>query len=256
MKKFSFLIILIVIALISANCSPLPQQVMPSDTPSNTPTVTFTATPLPTRTSTPTLTPRPTTTPMSELTPADIGLPFDPTSAHFEVKSCYVYNDTHFHAGDIFSWILAPDQKISIIAPIDGYIENAGFVIPKVGYEINIASNRAYTTDFGTGQVFVDLVHLSGIADDIKPGTFVQQGDIIGHIANGPQNVGRYSNLDIAFRNDPDKYANPEGQGWLKSRGKQYFAFLPFVNDDLSLLDPSLYTNVSPCIGDPYPQQD
>jgi hypothetical protein len=240
---------------------------VPSMTPTSTalPTSTSTDTPIPTDTATatlapptntpkptlrpPTATPKPTASPLRELTTADVGLPIDTKQLSlFRYKPCYIFTDGRFHAGDIINFTASPPSEYDVLAPIDGKVITAHLVTPQIGWEISVMTNFAYKG----GRVYYDIVHTNGPANGVSVGTRVRKGQPLA-VIRPPYNLdpGGSAIVDFALRNSPHKQANPASDNWT---GTEYFAFMPWVQDDLGSLPPGAYIETGhECKGSPIP---
>lgn len=126
-----------------------------------------------------------------------------------------------------------------VYAPIDGTITAANFVNDSVGWEINVKT--PYELD---GQVaYYDLVHTSGLANDVKIGTFLRKGEQIAFMSR-PYSHPREYILDFAIRRGAHKQANPNSSNWT---GTEYVSVLQFVLDDLTGLSAGSFQLVPTC---------
>jgi hypothetical protein len=231
-------IFLLIIALFTA-CTPAPAH---TQTPTITPIPTSTPSPTPE----PTAAIRPSATPMHVLTEGDVTLPIRDIS-QFEYVPCYVFSEDRFHAGD---GINLPKNKAPFIvySPSDGIIDAANFVNESVGWEINIRT--PFYLD--NKQVYIDIVHVSGLADDLKIGSKIEKGQqlaIMDRPCGDPR--GGYL-IDIALRLGSHKQANPIYDNWT---GTEYLSFFSYVEDDLLLLDDESYSIAPTCLGVSIPSE-
>lgn len=220
--------------------------------PTETPAPTATLTPVPiTATNTPSPTPTPTNTAFPELTIADVGLPIDPnTTGLFKYIPCYVFTVTRFHAGDGIKFPNS-EKTYYIIAPIDGKIVSANFVNESVGYEINVETPYVINGKI----VFYDLVHSSGLIENLRVGSVLKKGEPLAIMKNlygvpsGDPDRGFL--LDFALRSGSHKQANASLDGWT---GLEYLPFSKYIQDDLAELPSNSFRLMPICSGNPIQQ--
>ncbi|MBN2549262.1 MAG: hypothetical protein JXB15_08900 [Anaerolineales bacterium] len=181
------------------------------------------------------------------LTAADVGLPWDTTTTKPTLLSCYLFTDTHFHAGDGIVYAYGNKGEHIVLSPVNGVITEAGFVNDFTGWEITIETPFSRAGN----QVYIDIVHSSGLVDGLGVGEMVTKGQplakLIRPYGSGNQETPEYS-IDIAARNGP-KGANPKSSNFAP---RSYFSFLELLADDLVTLSPGSFTLGPPCIGNPY----
>jgi hypothetical protein len=233
-----------VFCLIVVSCSSMPTAV-PTITANST--VTLTLIP-PTKTNTDTAIP--TKTPQPELTIADVGLPWNPIAVNGRVQIMpgYLFTSTMFHAGDGFYFPRGnSDTVYTVIAPADGVIVAATDLSDfGIGWEINVET--PYLLD--GKPVFYDVVHSSGLVDELRVGMEVHRGDPLVTKTNEFLDPAGLWLIDIGFRNG-FRQANASIPEWT---GLGYFSFTRLLEDDLALLNQNQFLVLPVCSGNPIQQ--
>jgi hypothetical protein len=235
MKKIPLVMLFVMVLTACQTATPIITPAL-TNTIAPTSAVSFTSSPKPS------ITPMPTQTPRRELSPADVGLLIGPEVASFVYKKCYVWTDTHFHAGDIvyFEFGYSPNEY-TVYAPIDGTIEFADKISNTVGWEIRVETTFVYQGE----AVWYDMVHNDGLVNGISVGSFVRKGEPIARLYTSHNN-GRIEKLvDIGIRNGP-RGPNPAIESFYP---ESYINVFPFVEDDLVPRNVKYET----CEGDPIP---
>ena len=256
----NYLLAIFVLSLLLSACASAPTATpLPAPTatmtslPTVTATVTATSTPVPTATATNTPTPSPTRTrtpvPPSPtprvLSPQDVGLPVK--DVYFEYIPCYVFTQDRFHAGDgIYPSVAQAPHRV--YAPMDGTVISAQLIpsVPGLGWEIGFEINVRTPFVLDGETVYYDMVHISGLADGVKVGTFVRKGEQIAVMTRPYGDPRGYIYLiDLAFRRGTHKMAAPSNPNWT---GTEYFSVLTYVKDDLDALPVGSFKLLPTCI--------
>jgi hypothetical protein len=240
----SEIIYVFVFCLFLVSCSSVPTAI-PAITVISTATLTLIP---PTLTNTETAIP--TKTPQPELTVSDVGLPWDPNKVNgrVQIKPCYIFTSTKFHAGDGFYFPRGnSDTVYTVVAPADGVIVAATDLSELgIGWEINVET--PYLLD--GKPVFYDVVHSSGLVDNLRVGMEVHRGNPLVIKTNEFLDPAGLWLIDIGFRNGL-KQANPSVPEWT---GLGYFSFTRLLEDDLALLDQNQFLFMPACSGNPIQQ--
>jgi hypothetical protein len=229
---------------ILVSCSSIP-TVMSTETA----TLSIAFTPIP-PTSTKTMTATPTQTPQPKLAIADVGLPWNPNEINGQVliKPCYLFTATMFHAGDGFYFPRGnSDTVYTVVAPADGVIVAATDLSDLgIGWEINVKT--PFLLDGKT--VFYDVVHSSGLVDELDVGMEVHRGEpLVVKTKEFLDPAGLWL-IDIGFRNGL-RQANASVPEWT---GLGYFSFTRLLEDDLALLNHNQFLIMPVCSGNPIQQ--
>ena len=246
---------LVLCSLLSACTSAPTATPLPAPTATVTPlptvtvTATATSTPQPTNTPTPlqtiTRTPIPPSPTPRILSAKDVELPIKDLKG-FEYKPCYVFTTSRFHAGDQI-YMPDPGGSYKVYAPIDGTIVAARLVDDTIGWEINVMTPFILNGE----TVYYDLVHVNGLADNIRVNAFLRKGEEIA-IKNRPNaDPQRRSMVDFAIRRGPHKQANAAAPDWT---GTEYVSVLTFLQDDLDALPIGTFQLAPICDGNPIPE--
>ena len=161
------------------------------------------------------------------LSPQDVDLPIKEVNG-LDYLPCYVFTETQFHAGDI---LILPDPKAiyKVFAPIEGTIVTAQFLDDSIGWEIVVRTPFVLNGE----TVYYDILHSSGLADNLRVGASVRKGDQLAVITRPYRPMRGFSIIDFAIRRGSHKMAAPTHPSWT---GTEYVSVLQYVQDDLNSL--------------------